>query len=128
MADQCLIGIFGDDPEFVSQGAQGLRIFALSFPFIGVRLVTGSFFQGIGKGLPSLVLASARDVIFLLPALAIMPRMMGLPGLWTAFAIASVLAALLGIVWTAVQFRAMKMRLHLRQPQAGKPTTAGWET
>jgi len=120
-----VIGIFGDDPEFVSQGAQGLRIFALSFPFIGVRLVTGSFFQGIGKGLPSLVLASARDVIFLLPALAIMPPMMGLPGLWTAFAIASVLAALLGIVWTAVQFRTMNMRLHLRRPQAAGRTTAG---
>lgn len=119
---ETIISIFRNEPEFVSQGAAALRMFALSFPFIGAQLLAGSFFQGIGRGMPSLVLASARHVIFLLPALLILPRLFDINGLWAAFPVSSLLSMILSIVWMAVQFRAMDMKLHFRGTPPERPT------
>jgi Na+-driven multidrug efflux pump len=112
-----LISIFGDDAEFLRMGVQALRIFALGFPFIGIQIVIGSFFQGLGKGLPSVVLASARHVVFLLPALAILPNAFGLIGLWASFAASSFMATVLAAVWAGYQFRTMRVSLRFRSPQ-----------
>ncbi len=118
---ESIISIFRNEPEFVSQGARALRVFALSFPFIGLQMLAGSFFQGIGKGIPSLVLASARHAIFLLPALLILPRLFDTTGLWAAFPISSLLATILGVVWMVFQFRAMDLRPHFRATPPERP-------
>lgn len=120
---ESIISIFRNEPEFVSQGARALRMFALSFPFIGAQLLAGSFFQGIGKGIPSLVLASARHAIFLLPALLILPRLFDIDGLWAAFPVSSLLAMILSIAWMTVQFRGMNMKLRFRAAPPEQSTT-----
>lgn len=113
-----LISIFNTDPEFIRQGVRALRVFALGFPFIGVTLVVGSFFQGIGKGLPSIVLASARHVLFLYPALLILPPAFGVVGLWASFAASSLLAGVLALIWAVIQLRTMGIGLHIRRTSA----------
>ncbi len=75
------------------------------------------FFQGIGKGLPSLVLASARQIIFLIPAVLILPRLFGLTGLWMAHPAADVLSAVVTITWTIVEFRRQGIPWRLRGAQ-----------
>ena len=113
-----IVSMFGDDAEFLRMGVQALRIFALGVPFIGIQIVIASFFQGIGKGLPSVVLASARHGLFLLPALAILPGVYGLTGLWASFAASSFMAAVLAVVWAGHQFRTMGVPLRFRSPAA----------
>jgi len=109
-----IIAIFNTDPQFLVEGTRALRIFALIFFSIGIQMVLSFFFQGIGKGLPSLVLASARQVIFLLPALLIFPRMFGLAGLWAAFPASDVLSVILTLIWTSIEFRRQGIRFRLR--------------
>jgi len=77
-------------------------------------MVASFFFQGIGKGFPSLVLASARQVIFLVPGLLIFPRMFGLAGLWVAFPVADALSIVLTLIWTSIEFRRQGIHLRLR--------------
>ncbi len=117
-----IVSIFRSEPEFVREGARALRLFALSFPFIGFQLLAGSFFQGIGRGISSLVMTSSRHVIFLLPALLILPHFFGLTGLWVDFSVSSLLAAVLGLAWMVFQFRAMDMKLHFRRTPDRLPT------
>ena len=109
-----VMSIFNTDPQFLLQGAQALRIFALAFFTIGTQMILGSFFQGIGKGIPSLVLASARQVIFLFPAILIFPRIFGLTGLWVAFPVADALSIVLTLIWTSIEFRRQGIRFRLR--------------
>ncbi len=109
-----IISIFNTEPQFLSIGSQALRIYAVAFFAIGIQMILSFFFQGIGKGLPSLVLASARQVIFLLPCLLILPRMFGLTGLWMAFPIADVLSIILTLIWTGIEFRRQGIRFRLR--------------
>jgi len=109
-----VISIFSTEPQFLVEGTRALRIFALLFFVVGVQMILGTFFQGIGKGLPSLVLASARHVIFLLPGLLILPRIFGLTGLWVIFPIADILSTMLSLFWAGIQFRRLGIRFRLR--------------
>lgn len=75
-----IISVFNTDPQFLAQGSQGVRIFCLAFLTVGVQMVMSYFFQGIGKGMPSLILGAARQIIFLVPCLLIMPPCLALGG------------------------------------------------
>ena len=108
-----VMSLFGTDPEFLHEATQALRIFVLLFFAVGIQIVTTFFFQGIGKGLPSLVLACARQVIFLVPALLILPRIFGLIGLWVAFPVADGLSIVLTLFWTSIEFRRQGIRFSL---------------
>ena len=77
-------------------------------------MILSFFFQGIGRGFPSLVLASARQIIFLLPGLLILPRFFGLTGVWVSFPASDVLSVLITLIWTAVEFRRQGIRFRWR--------------
>ncbi len=109
-----VMSIFNADPQFLFEGTRALRIFVLFFFAVGLQIVVTFFFQGIGKGLPSLVVASARQVIFLIPSLLILPRMFGLTGLWVAFPVADALSIILTLFWTSIEFRRQGIRFRLR--------------
>ena len=109
-----IMSAFNADPQFIAEGTRTLRIFVLLFFAVQLQIIISFFFQGIGKGIPSLVLASARQVIFLIPCLLILPRLFGLIGLWVAFPIADVLSILLTLVWTGIEFRKQGMRFRLK--------------
>ncbi|MBA7610527.1 Multidrug export protein MepA [subsurface metagenome] len=109
-----VMSIFNTDPRFLLEGTRALRIFVLLFFAVGLQIVVGFFFQGIGRGLPALVVASARQVIFLVPGLLIFPQMFGLIGLWIAFPVADALSIMLTLFWTSVEFRRQGIRFRLR--------------
>ena len=102
------------DPRFIAEGVRTLRIFVLLFFAVQLQILVSFFFQGIGKAIPSLVLASARQVIFLIPGLLILPRLFGVVGLWIAFPVADVLSMLLTLVWIGIEFRNQGMPFQLR--------------
>ncbi|MFC1978789.1 MATE family efflux transporter [Chloroflexota bacterium] len=111
-----IMALFNSDPGFLDTGQRAMRIFALSFFSIGLQNTLSAFFQGLGRGIASLVLTSARQVIFLLPALLILTRYFDLTGLWASFPTADTLAIILCLVWTAYEFRHLKIPFKLRYP------------
>jgi putative MATE family efflux protein len=109
-----VISAFNSDPNFIAEGVRTLRIFVLLFFAIQLQIIVSFFFQGIGKGIPSFILASARQVIFLIPGLLILPRLFGVVGLWMAFPVADILSILLTFIWISVEFRNQGMPFQLR--------------
>ena len=109
-----IMSIFNTDSQFLSEGTRALRIFVLLFFAVGLQMVITFFFQGIGKGLPSLVMAASRQLIFLVPALLILPRLFDLVGLWAAFPVADGLSIVLTIIWTYIEFRKQGIRFRFR--------------
>ncbi len=109
-----IMSAFNSDPQFLVVGVPALRVYTM-FLFAAQLQRTGSFFfQGINKGKPALVLASARPVIFLLPALLILPRLFGLDGLWVAFPVADALSIILTITWVTREFRKQGIPIRFR--------------
>ena len=115
-----IMNLFNTDPEFLAIAVPSLSIFAYGFFFSGPQTTLSYFFQGIGKGWESIIIASSRQVIFLIPFLLILPRVIGLTGLWVAYPVADFLAFALTLGWLIVEFRRQRIPFRLTNP---KPTT-----
>lgn len=57
----------------------------LAFPLVGFQVVSTTFFQSTGKAAKSIVLGLARQVIFLIPMMLMLPHFWGLDGVWYSF-------------------------------------------
>lgn len=74
--------LFTTDAELIVISANALVLTMSVFPIVGAQMVITNFFQSIGKAKVSIFLALSRQLIFLLPALFILPTIYGLDGVW----------------------------------------------
>lgn len=103
-------GMFTSDTTLIAVTEQGLRIAVLAFPIVGFQIVSSNFFQYIGQPRKAIVLSMTRQLIFLLPLLAILPGRYGTLGVWVSFPVSDFLAALMAGVLLYTQIR--KFRRH----------------
>lgn len=68
------------DPEVTQVAAAALRYSVLSLPLSAWIIMCNMMLQSIGKGLKASIVASARQGIFFLPLIVILPRFFGLVG------------------------------------------------
>ncbi len=81
-AAEICIKIFTSDPELTAIAKKGMSIVFMVFPLIGFMMVTGNFFQSIGKPIKSIFLSMSRQLLFLIPCLIILPKFFGIDGVW----------------------------------------------
>lgn len=79
-----LMRLFTDDPELIRNGVEGLKVYLVMLPIVGFQIAVVNYFQATGQPKKSLFLTLSRQLIFLIPALMIMPRFYGLTGVWMA--------------------------------------------
>jgi putative MATE family efflux protein len=94
-----LLSFFNASPEMISIGIPALRIISLSFVFAGFCIVSGSVFQALGRGFPSMFISTARQLIALLPLAYLMSRLGGLDATWWAFPMAETVSLTLTILF-----------------------------
>lgn len=94
---QLLMTAFTSDPEVIAAGVDAMRVmFAVAF-VIGVQVISGGLYQALGKAKPALILSMARQVLFLIPLVLILPQFIGVWGVWIAFPLADIFAVLLSL-------------------------------
>jgi putative MATE family efflux protein len=103
--DAHIIRLFSSDAALVAIGAAGLKVFMAMLPVIGFQVIGAAFFQAIGKPMHSLILSLSRQLLILIPVLLILPRFVGLQGVWLAGPIADLGSTLLTAVLVADQVR-----------------------
>ena len=80
-----IIAVFRrDDPQVIEIGTLALRLQLLTLPLWGYITMCNMFTQSIGYGVRSTIISTARQGIFLIPALLILPRVWGLLGIQIA--------------------------------------------
>ncbi|MDR3589207.1 MAG: MATE family efflux transporter [Negativicutes bacterium] len=82
--DTYIIRLFTSDAELVGLGAVGLKLYLIMLPIIGFQIIGSMFFQAIGKPVQSLLLSMSRQLLILVPLLFILPRFLGIDGIWLA--------------------------------------------
>jgi putative MATE family efflux protein len=91
-----IVSLFNSsDPNLLEYGIEGLRMSLFALPLVGFQVVTGNFFQSIGKAKIALVQTLLRQVILLIPLLVILPYFMGLHGIWLAMPISDTFSAII---------------------------------
>lgn len=77
-----VIRIFGAGEELTEKAVRAYRIIVSMFPLVGAQMVMGNFFQSIGHAGKSIFLSVTRQLLFLVPSLALLPHWWGLDGVW----------------------------------------------
>ncbi len=87
-----LIGLFESDPTVIALGCTALRIISLSFLFAGFSVILSAVFQALGKGVYSMFVSIARQLLVLVPVAWFLSRAGQLDLIWWAFPIAEVIS------------------------------------
>ncbi len=82
-----LISLFNNDADLVRMGIPALRTISLCFPVAAVCIMFSTLFQGVGKGIYSLIISLMRQLIVLLPAAYLLAKI-SLDAFWWSFPIA----------------------------------------
>jgi len=104
-APQVLVGMFNKDAELMSITVNGLRKYAFAIPVIGMSIVGTNYIQSTGKAKAAMLLSLLRQVIILIPMILILPKFIGLDGVWLAQPTADTITA---IITTIVIFKEFK--------------------
>jgi Na+-driven multidrug efflux pump len=107
-----LVAIFNDDPELMAIAVPAMRIFLSGLIVVGPSVLFITTFQGLSKGKDALILSLARQLIFLVLLLLLLPRIWGITGVWLSWPVSDMLAFLISGLWL---FREYK-----RQQRAGE--------
>ncbi len=103
-----VVAFFRDDPDVVKVGVIALRCQAAALPLMGFTVMTNMMLQSMGKGVKASITASARNGLFFIPAILILPRIFGLLGVETAQAVADVLSLGISIPFAASELLKLK--------------------
>lgn len=74
--------LFTSDPMVGHYTITGLRLFTLSFSFMGYNMLHSFFFTAIGNAKASAIISAARGLVIVSLAVLILPLFLGLTGIW----------------------------------------------
>lgn len=103
--------MFTTDADLIEQSIKAIQINMLLFPIIGYQMVTTNFFQCIGKVKISIFLSLSRQLLYLLPLLAILPRFFGVDGVWYSLPISDFTAAVTAAVIMVIYMKRFQKQL-----------------
>ena len=121
-----LIRIFTDDVQLIDLSIDAARFMLLGLPLLGFINCGLMVFQAIGKAVPAFVVAVGRQLVFLTPIVLILPRVLGLNGVWLAFPGADILTV--GLVIALVLPFLKNFRRQAKEQQAAEAGVSGMES
>jgi Na+-driven multidrug efflux pump len=83
-------------------------------------MITTNFFQSLGMIRRSVILSLSRQILFLLPALYLLPLWIGAEGIWLSYPVSDVLSFLL----SAVMLRRLFKKFNILK-DGGDPSILG---
>ena len=99
------------DPEVIRIGTETFRVQILTVWAWGFITLSNMYTQAIGYGIRSTILAAARQGLFLIPTLLVLPNVWGLRGLEVCQPLADVLTLALAVWMMTKVIRAQKAQM-----------------
>ena len=110
-----IIAIFRDDPEVIAFGTVAMRAQCCTFFLCGFNMMSSMMTQTINKVWQASILAVARQGIFFIPVVLILPHFLGPLGIQLAQSISDACAFLLTIPLTVGVLREMRRQQKLAE-------------
>lgn len=111
-----ILAAFGGSEEMFAIGITGLRLNFCITPILGFVMLVTTFFQSIGRPVPSIVITVLRQVVFLIPFIYIFPIFWGVESIFIAQPVSDALALLLSLFLVWKEHREL----------LGKGNSSGW--
>lgn len=94
-----LLRFFEASANMIMIGIPSLRIISISFLFAGFNIVCGSMFSALGNGVYSMIIATARQLVVLVPVAWLLSLLGKVGYVWWAFPIAEVVSTALTVAF-----------------------------
>lgn len=92
---QQLMGLFTTSRATMEIGGAALRIISFGFVVSSVSVTFSGVLEGLGKGMPSLLISLARYIVVMLPVSFALSRLLQASGVWYGFAVTEYIVAVL---------------------------------
>lgn len=89
--------LFTTDETLIKISREGFRIYFICYPVVGCQIVIQNFFQSVGKPQMSIFLSLTRQLLFLIPFLIFLPRVLGINGVWASMAASDIISFFVAI-------------------------------
>lgn len=116
-----VVGWFRDDPAVIAVGTTALRWQASVLPLLTFSILTNMMLQSMGRGVKASIASSARNGIFFIPLILILPHFFGLLGVEMTQAWADVLTFLMAVPLAFSELKQMKQDMIPATPEGGTP-------
>lgn len=94
-----LVSIFSKgDRELLDITVKGIRIYFLSFIFMGVNIAITSYLQSKEYGKASMLMSLSRGFIFIVILLLVLPKIFGITGVWMTMPLAELITIILSFI------------------------------
>ncbi len=93
-----IVSMFNSDAELVKISVDGIRKYLFMMPLIGMSMIGSNYIQSIGNAKQSMFLGLLRQVILLVPMMLILPKFLGLDGVWFSQPIADVISFIITFI------------------------------
>lgn len=93
-----LMGAFAENPQTIQNGVTALHIICFGFILSAVSVTACGALEGLGKGIPSLLISLSRYVVLIIPLAFIFSRFFGAAGVWHAFWVTEALSAVFAVI------------------------------
>ena len=95
-----LFGLFTSNADTLALGIEALRIISIGFVISAVSVTTSGSLEGMGMGMPSLVISLMRYAIVIMPAAFLLSHIFDATGVWIAFPIAETITGITSyLIW-----------------------------
>ncbi|MBQ7921621.1 MAG: MATE family efflux transporter [Clostridia bacterium] len=92
-----MLRLFDAGDEMMSIGIPALRIISISFVFAGIAIALSSVFQALGRGLFSMLISFARQLVVLVPAAYLLSLTGNVNMVWWAYPIAEIMSIVVSL-------------------------------
>jgi putative MATE family efflux protein len=106
-----ILSWFITDGALAQVGVGRFRIFLSIFFLYGIMSLSIIFFQGIGKGSKAAILVVGRQILFFIPIILILPKIMGETGAWIAMPLGDLLTVILSVILVLREFSTLNHKI-----------------
>lgn len=89
----------------------GLKITSLALPVLGFQIISSNYFQAIGKPVIGSILSLSRQLIVLMPVLILLPRFLGILGVWLAYPVSDFISFILTFVFIYFDMKVLNEKI-----------------
>ena len=93
-----LMGAFAENPQTIQNGVTALHIICFGFILSAVSVTACGALEGLGKGIPSLLISLSRYVVLIIPLAFIFSRFFGAAGVWHVFWVTEALSSVFAVI------------------------------
>jgi putative MATE family efflux protein len=116
-----IIGIFSKEEALLAAASPAMRIILSSLVLVGPIILFITAFQGMSRGLLSLILSLVRQFLFFIPLLYLLSYLFGITGVWVSLPASDVLGFTISFLFIFREYRKHRPERLKEMPGVERP-------